>query len=212
MHQLEASLIAYASQGALATMWLLVILSVICVAVFVERVVRRRADRTDPALLTALETTPRWSGDLMDRLEKADGLEARALKAGVIVASGGADAVEAQLAAEMIRARETLSENLLWLGTIGANAPFIGLFGTVLGVLRAFGDLSLDTQGGAEAVMGGISEALVATAIGLAVAIPAVMMFNYLNRRNERVLERVVALGHQLVGAVRATDRSALGV
>lgn len=65
-----------------------------------------------------------------------------------------------------------------FLGSVGSNAPFIGLLGTVFGVLKAFADLSLSTTGGPQVVMAGISEALIATAVGLLVAIPAVVFFN----------------------------------
>lgn len=78
-----------------------------------------------------------------------------------------------------------LEKNVSILGTIGSNAPFIGLLGTVLGIIRAFHDMS-STAGGMQAmdsIGGGIAEALVATAVGLCVAIPAVVFFNYLNKR-----------------------------
>ncbi len=77
------------------------------------------------------------------------------------------------------------------LGTIGANAPFIGLLGTVLGIIRAFHDMA--TQGlsqGMENISGGIAEALVATAVGLMVAIPAVIFFNILNKRISTLVRR----------------------
>ena len=80
---------------------------------------------------------------------------------------------------EKTRARKDYERYLVILGTLGNNAPFIGLFGTVIGVIQAFQDLSTDSQGGAEVVMSGISEALVATAAGLAAAIPAVIAFNF---------------------------------
>jgi biopolymer transport protein ExbB len=207
---IEQTLVAYASQGATATLWLLILLSVVSLAVFVERVVRRRLDRTDPVLLTALEGAEEWPPELVARLGAAEGLEARVLSSGQRAAHrGGAAAAEEALAGQLTRARELLSRNLVLLGSIGSNAPFIGLFGTVLGILRAFGDLALDTKGGAETVMAGISEALVSTAVGLAVAIPAVVLYNYLTRRNERIVERLVALGHQIVGAAHARSGGA---
>src|SRR6266496_3220695 len=79
-----------------------------------------------------------------------------------------------------------LKRGLGGLATIGSTAPFVGLFGTVVGIINAFREIT--SQGGRTgigAVAGGISEALVTTAIGLAVAIPAVMMFNYLTGRVE---------------------------
>jgi len=78
-----------------------------------------------------------------------------------------------------------LKRGLGGLATIGATAPFIGLFGTVVGILNAFREISHQKATGLGAVAGGISEALVATAIGLFVAIPAVMMFNYFTGKVE---------------------------
>jgi len=84
--------------------------------------------------------------------------------------------------------RLKLEKRLGILATFGNNAPFIGLFGTVLGVINAFHTLGADTTFGVNAVMGGISEALVATATGLFVAIPSVMAYNYFVRRIKTVL------------------------
>lgn len=78
-----------------------------------------------------------------------------------------------------------LKRGLGGLATIGSTAPFVGLFGTVVGILNAFRGISQNKATGLAAVAGGISEALVTTAIGLFVAIPAVMMFNYLTGRVE---------------------------
>lgn len=73
-------------------------------------------------------------------------------------------------------------KRLTVLATLGNNAPFIGLFGTVLGVIKAFNDLHFKDGAGIKVVMGGISEALVATAMGLLVAIPAVIAYNFFSR------------------------------
>src|SRR5216683_1355237 len=78
-----------------------------------------------------------------------------------------------------------LKRGLGGLATIGSTAPFVGLFGTVMGILNAFKGISSEKQTGLTAVAGGIAEALVTTAFGLLVAIPAVMMFNYLTGRVE---------------------------
>src|SRR6185437_14456799 len=78
-----------------------------------------------------------------------------------------------------------LKRGLGSLATIGSTSPFVGLFGTVVGIINAFREITTQRQTGIGAVAGGISEALVTTAIGLAVAIPAVMMFNYLTGRVE---------------------------
>jgi biopolymer transport protein ExbB len=78
-----------------------------------------------------------------------------------------------------------LKRGLGGLATIGSTAPFVGLFGTVMGILNAFKGISEQKATGLAAVAGGIAEALVTTALGLLVAIPAVMMFNYLTGRVE---------------------------
>ena len=70
-------------------------------------------------------------------------------------------------------------------GTIGNTAVYIGLFGTVLGIIRAFRDISITGTGGMDVVIGGVSEALITTATGLAVAVPAVIFYNYFSRRIE---------------------------
>ena len=95
------------------------------------------------------------------------------------------DAVNRQMERAKERETASLKRGLSWLATTGATAPFIGLLGTVVGIINSFQGLSGDGGGGLSAVSGGISEALVATAVGLLVAIPAVMLFNAFNSRVE---------------------------
>jgi biopolymer transport protein ExbB len=94
---------------------------------------------------------------------------------------------------------------------LGSNAPFVGLFGTVLGIIKAFHDLGqVNAKGAAvqQTVMAGISEALVATAVGLAVAIPAVVAYNAFTRRLKTLTASTNALGHALVGHLRSGNHS----
>lgn len=98
----------------------------------------------------------------------------------------------------MLRWKSELEEGLGLLATIGANAPFVGLFGTVLGIIQAFQVLS-QTDQGATPVMSAIAEALVATAVGLAVAIPAVAFYNSLSRSIRRTLDEAEAI-HEWLG------------
>ena len=72
------------------------------------------------------------------------------------------------------------------VATVGNIAVYIGLFGTVLGIIHAFNDISLAGTGGMDVVIGGVAEALITTATGLAVAVPSVVLYNYLSRRIER--------------------------
>jgi len=111
--------------------------------------------------------------------------------------------------------RMRLERRLGFLGTLGSNAPFVGLLGTVIGIVQAFEQLqvagSANGSGGAmNNVMGAIAEALVATAIGLVVAIPAVAAFNAFQRRIKRVLGNAEALRHIVLSYVKSA-RSAEG-
>jgi biopolymer transport protein ExbB len=90
--------------------------------------------------------------------------------------------------------KQKLDHGLVILGTLGSNAPFIGLFGTVIGIIQAFSDLASNPAGGPSVVMAGISEALIATAVGLIVAIPAVIAFNGFQRVVRRKLSNAEAL------------------
>ncbi len=98
-------------------------------------------------------------------------------------------AVKSYLTVERLR----LERGLPWLATLGANAPFIGLFGTVLGIIRSFAALGAEPEA-ANSVMSGISQALYATAAGLFVAIPAVIAFNSFSGRIRRIHAECEAL------------------
>jgi biopolymer transport protein ExbB len=140
----------------------------------------------------------RLSAELARQLRAGDVREAQKLVRNsraiecIVVAAGLAEAhrgvqaaSEAMLSAK-VRERLRLESMLAVLGTLGNNAPFIGLLGTVLGIIKASHDLTAAQAAGhaaASAVMGGIFEALVATAAGLFVAIPAVVAFNFFQRR-----------------------------
>jgi biopolymer transport protein ExbB/TolQ len=91
-----------------------------------------------------------------------------------------ADRATAVMTAELRRGTSSLA-------TIGATAPFVGLFGTVIGIVRAFAEIAKAGTGGIQVVAGGVSEALVTTAIGLVVALPAVWLYNFLSQRVEQL-------------------------
>lgn len=88
------------------------------------------------------------------------------------------------------------------LATIASSAPFVGLFGTVVGIIRAFSDIAKNLGGGPEVVAAGIAEALVATAAGLVVAVPALMGYNYFVRQVEREAEAIDLAVYDLIDAV----------
>jgi biopolymer transport protein ExbB len=119
--------------------------------------------------------------------------------AGLRVADLGPPATEKAMQGACAVERERLESRLAFLGTLGNNAPFVGLFGTVIGVIQAFEQLGVAPTAGAgqavsQAVMAGIAEALIATAVGIGVALPAVAFYNYFQRRIARLLSGTEAL------------------
>lgn len=204
---LQEQMTKFAMLGAGWVLWLLVLLSFACMAVAVERLIYSLLNRSPRAALeTALAHYLRGGtvAELSQALGELGGLESRILVAGLDASGhGGAKAADEALAGAMIFERLKLERGLIVLGTVGSNAPFLGLFGTVLGIIKAFHDLSLDTASGSTAVMSGISEALVATAIGLMVAIPAVVLYNFFQRRNKDILGRVESLGHLVLSRLQ---------
>jgi biopolymer transport protein ExbB len=97
---------------------------------------------------------------------------------------------------------EALKGPLWILGTVGASAPFIGLFGTVVGIIKAFHNMALMGSGGFSVVAAGISEALVATGLGLAVAIIAVIFYNYFQTRVERIEAALTIASNRVLDAI----------
>ena len=138
-------------------------------------------------------------------VEELKGVEAGVLNHALRYNANGPEVVDQQMAVALVSGKTRMELGLTFLGTVGANAPFIGLFGTVLGVIKAFKDLSLQTTEGAAAVMAGIAEALVATAVGLVVAIPAVVAFNYLSRQVKSTMNSSNALNEQVLFRLRAS-------
>jgi biopolymer transport protein ExbB len=204
---LEEQLNHFAAMGAGWVLWLLVGLSVLCVAVAIERLIVLMLGRSPEgplmdAMQACLDGGPLAA--LKERLAAQKGVEATVLRAGVDAGlRGGAEAAQEALTGTSAIEKAKLDRRLIVLGTVGSNAPFIGLFGTVLGIIQAFRDLALDSDDGASAVMAGISEALIATAVGLIVAIPAVVLYNFFQRLNKERMARITYLSHMLLSRLR---------
>ncbi|QRK05406.1 MotA/TolQ/ExbB proton channel family protein [Archangium violaceum] len=120
---------------------------------------------------------------------------------------GSCDGVDSAVERERAQVGLRLRRNLWILATIGSLTPFVGLFGTVAGIMRSFKDLGLDVSaggtGGTAAVMTGISEALVATAVGILVAVQAMAFYNYFQARLSRVLVELRLQGEEFVELLR---------
>jgi biopolymer transport protein ExbB len=110
-----------------------------------------------------------------------------------------------------------LGEGLAFLATVGSTAPFIGLFGTVVGIYRALIRIGASGQASIDAVAGPVGEALIMTALGLVVAVPAVLAYNWLIRRNKSIMEDLAAFTNDLhgylmsAGAVKPTSGGSAG-
>ena len=100
------------------------------------------------------------------------------------------------------KVQSRLSEGLTFLATVGSTAPFIGLFGTVMGIYNALVAIGTSGDSSIDKVAGPVGAALIMTAIGLAVAVPAVLGYNYLLRRNKSVMEDINAFGADLHSVV----------
>jgi len=204
--------LGFALIGAEWVMWLLVGLSLVSIAIMVERAIYFACvGRGNAELLRDLKALLRARdfGAMKALLSDRKGLAAAVGLAALDEVDHGAGAVEEAAASATAVEKPNLERNLSFLATIGNNAPFIGLFGTVLGIIRSFHDLSLDSQGGATTVMSGISEALVATAIGLLVAIPAVAAFNIFQRRIKRLSGDAAALVHLILAGLKGRENEA---
>jgi len=205
-------LLSFTLLGSEWVLWLLIGLSVLSVTVMVERGISLRAAAPDFEALSRKVLALLGKGDFAaakEALGPPRSPEVRVALIGLAELSRGRDATAEAMASAKSRERLTLERNLGVLGTLGNNAPFIGLFGTVLGIIRAFADLAKNQTGGAGPVMTGISEALVATAVGLMVAIPAVIAYNVFQGRLRRMMGRVDAMAHLILSAAETADASA---
>ncbi|MBL4682975.1 MAG: MotA/TolQ/ExbB proton channel family protein [Nannocystaceae bacterium] len=214
---LTEKFLKFASLGAEWVLWLLVVLSVISVYVMIERILFYRSIAGDDARIRRGLFDALSANDIdgaKAKLKGADGPGARIVREMLQSAGDGARSLRARMEAVLPEERVRLGKNLSFLGTLGVNAPFIGLFGTVLGIIQAFKDLgTAGVQSGetSKVVMAGISEALVATAVGLLVAIPAVVAYNVFQRRVKKALGEAEAMGSTtfaLLTAERQEDKA----
>jgi len=201
MNIVERSTFILIEVGAAPILYLMIALSVISVAVMLERAWVFFASSEDLSKLAGTLEEKLAQGDLAGAralTQDSGSIEAAIVRAGLASAARGAEAASESMASATAIARLRLERRLSFLGTLGNNAPFVGLLGTVIGIVQAFHELERAGLGGSASsdIMGAIAEALVATAIGLAVAIPAVAAFNYFQRRIRTTLGNAEALEH----------------
>ncbi len=209
--QIESKLRALAGLGAGWVMWLLAGLSVIVLAIAIERAIVLFLARDDIGALRRNLASALGRGDLVAArgvVVASKSIEAQVLAAGLGALPRGAAAVEERLASEAQLTKLVMERRLALLGTIGSNAPFVGLLGTVIGIIRAFH--ALDASGGqvSTALMSEIGEALTATAVGLFVALPAVALFNFFQKQIAGRVARAEALGREMLSFVKDERRT----
>jgi biopolymer transport protein ExbB/TolQ len=190
-------------------LYLLIALSVASIGVIVERLIFYRRHALDTAAVRTQLTQALQAGDLQAAatlLRAHDALETNAVLVGLLVHEKGPESVEDLIGGALGREKARYERRLGFLGTLASNAPYIGLFGTVLGIIRAFRDLSVNMQDASSSVMAGISEALLATAIGLLVAIPAVIANNSFRARVKNAVTEAEMLARIVLSELKSNE------
>ncbi len=207
---IQAKITSLAALGATWVMWLLVGLSIAGMAVALERalvLVWRRENlaklKADVMGLLRLGKTR----EARERLGKSRAFEAQVVAAGLDDPEASIAAVEERLAAGAQVAKLRMERRLAFLGTLGSNAPFVGLLGTVIGIVRAFHELTSAAGRVTAGLMSEVGEALVATAVGILVALPAIASFNYFQRMIKGRLAKADVFGKEVLAVLK--DRAA---
>jgi biopolymer transport protein ExbB/TolQ len=219
MNIVEKSKAVMLAMGAKPVMWLMIALSILSLAIILERAYFFYSINDDLETL-ARELSRALRGNNIEearkRMEASPSAEAAVVVAGLAEADRGADSAEEAMYGAQALQRMKLERRLAYLGTLGNNAPFIGLFGTVIGIMEAFSKLgeagkattAASSVSAPAEVMNSISEALVATAVGLAVAIPAVAAYNYFQRLIKSKVTNTDALSRVLLAHLKGEPGS----
>jgi len=208
-------LLKVALLGSSWVMYLMIALSVFSIGAMVERwwfFAKRNVDADDleEELLKFLELNDRAGAQQLLDKAKAKSFEAEALAPALRYVEAGPEPFSDSLAGELIKVRMELERGSNLLGTLGNNAPFIGLLGTVIGVIIAFQQLgSSQAASSMNAVMGGIAEALVSTAVGLFVALPAVVAYNIIQKKIGDIESNTTAIEKQVTAFLKANPQKA---
>ncbi len=169
------------------TMYVLLLLSIISIAIIMERIIyyrlRSKVKRNVFMLDISREMEKGNIKKALEIAEKTDTPFSKVVYSALNLHGHNEVVVSNTMEREVIIQTTKLEKYTSIVGTIGSTAVYIGLFGTVLGIIRAFHDISKSGSGGISVVINGISEALVCTAAGLCVAVPAVMAYNYFTKK-----------------------------
>jgi len=215
MENVNLDFIHLIHQGAIST-YPLIACSIIMLAVVIERLWSLRGAVSSTGALTATVVPLLARGEIRGAIEAVSRhrrCPARRVFSDVIEAAPGApiEALERVADERQFEEVEACGTYLWILGTIGSSAPFIGLFGTVVGIMRAFHSMAIAGTGGFGVVAGGISEALIATALGLSIGIVSLVFYNYLQNRVQRI-DGALRIGSARLLEAVATARRTDGV
>jgi biopolymer transport protein ExbB len=190
-------------------LYLLLVLSVASIGVMLERWIFYMRHKIDVLAVRDALTRHLDRGDFAGAvalLDKRDALETNVVLEGLRAYEKGPESVEDLIAGALGHEKTRYEKRLNFLATLASNAPYIGLFGTVLGIVRSFRDLAANMAEASSAVMAGIAEALIATAVGLLVAIPAVIAFNVFKGRVKDSVTSGQLLSRILLSQLKSTD------
>ncbi len=209
--QLVERLQRFASGGGGWVLWLMIGLSVVSIAIMFERLFYFASKRDDvdgltEKLVALLRNNDRAGAKQL--LSKSKSIEAAVMLPCLEWTQHGPDAFREVVDAEMTKQKRALERGTTFLGTIGNNGPFIGLVGTVLGVIQAFQQLGSQSKEAMGNVMVGIAEALIATGVGLFVAIPAVVAFNIVNKSISGVESNVNIMAKYVVAQLTSKEHA----
>jgi biopolymer transport protein ExbB len=196
---LSSAFVDFAQLGANWVLWLLIVLSIVSVGVMIDRALWLRNRDTDTERF-GRELRGAFARGELERLQAKymddPAVPVQIALRGLAVRDQGPDAVAEAMYGERARWRRAADRNLIVLGTLGNNVPFVGLFGTVLGVMNAFQHLSTSATEAEKETLRIIAEALSATALGLLVAIPAVIAFNFFGRKIRVMMSGADEIAH----------------
>ena len=204
----------FAQLGANWVLWLLIGLSVISIGVMIDRALWLRHRDTDTDRFTR-ELRGAFERGELDRLQTkymdTPAIPVQVGLRGLAMRDHGPDAVAEAMHGERARWRRAADRNMIVLGTLGNNVPFVGLFGTVLGVINAFQHLSQKSASAEQETLATIAEALSATALGLLVAIPAVIAFNFFSRKIRVMMGGADEVAHAVLSLIYGAAHGGAG-
>jgi biopolymer transport protein ExbB/TolQ len=192
-------------------LWLLLVLSFLSVAVMVERwfFYRRRKINSEAVKDEFTKDLDKGDFDAAAKLlARHNAMETNVTLAGLRGYDKGPESVDELLAGALSRSKSEYERRLSILATLASNSPYIGLFGTVLGIVHSFKEMSKDIANASAGVMSGIAEALIATAVGLLVAIPAVVAYNVFKGMVKDALTNTDGLTRVLMAELKSAGKT----